>query len=197
MIDFEKAAARMYAEASPEERARIDEGRRLRAIDEARRRVTVPAKRWDCFSGKERPVEIVLVVRPGASRPEERWLHIDEGGVTGYESMPISGIAEAIERDVPWFACHGTKGRWDRLEVPASSLRIAAEAFAEDLRAHPTCEAVFPAGAHVLVDGRDEAIVKQAFPVGSSSFAFPHYKLDFVGGDGNVAMSMKRVGIVP
>jgi hypothetical protein len=54
---------------------------------------------------------------------------------------------------------------------------------------------VFPSGARVLVDGRDEAIVRQAFPKGSSSFMFPHYKVDFVGGDKNVAVNMKRVGV--
>jgi hypothetical protein len=53
----------------------------------------------------------------------------------------------------------------------------------------------FPVGARILVDGRDEAIVKQAFPEGSSSFLFPHYKLDFVGGDKNVAVSVARVGV--
>jgi hypothetical protein len=53
----------------------------------------------------------------------------------------------------------------------------------------------FPIGARVLVDGRDEAIVKQAFPKGSSSYAFPHYKVDMVGGDKNVAIKMDRVGV--
>lgn len=53
----------------------------------------------------------------------------------------------------------------------------------------------FPIGAKVLVDGRDLAIVKQAFPEGSSSFLFPHYKLDFLHGDKNVAVSLKRVGV--
>lgn len=53
----------------------------------------------------------------------------------------------------------------------------------------------FPIGARVLVDGQDQAIVKQAFPEGSSSFLFPHYKVDFVDGDRNVAVQMKRVGV--
>lgn len=53
----------------------------------------------------------------------------------------------------------------------------------------------FPVGARVLVDGRDEARVAQVFPEGSSSFMFPHYKLNFIGGDQNVAVSMKRVGV--
>ena len=53
----------------------------------------------------------------------------------------------------------------------------------------------FPPGARVYVDGRDVAIVKQAFPEGSSSYLFPHYKVDFVGGDRNVAVAIGRVGV--
>jgi hypothetical protein len=53
----------------------------------------------------------------------------------------------------------------------------------------------FPVGAKVLVDGRDEAIVKQVFPLGSSSFMWPHYKLDFVDGDRNVVVALSRVGV--
>ena len=55
----------------------------------------------------------------------------------------------------------------------------------------------FPIGARVWVDGRDLAIVKGAFPEGSSSYLFPHYKLDFIQGDKNVAVSMKRVAASP
>jgi 4'-phosphopantetheinyl transferase EntD len=54
----------------------------------------------------------------------------------------------------------------------------------------------FPHNARVLVDGRDEALVKAAFPEGSTSFLFPHYKLDFINGDQNVAVNMSRVGVV-
>ncbi len=53
----------------------------------------------------------------------------------------------------------------------------------------------FPVGAHVLVDKRDRAIVKQYFPEGSSSFLFPHYKVDLVGGDRNVCVHVNRVGV--
>jgi len=54
---------------------------------------------------------------------------------------------------------------------------------------------VFPSGARVYVDGETEAIVKQAFPNGSTSYLFPHYKLDFVKGDTNVAVRISRVGV--
>lgn len=53
----------------------------------------------------------------------------------------------------------------------------------------------FPVGAKVLVDGRYKAVVKAAFPEGSTSYLYPHYKLDIIGGDKNVAVHMKRVGV--
>lgn len=46
-----------------------------------------------------------------------------------------------------------------------------------------------------MLDGRDEAIVKQAFPEGSTSYLFPHYKVDVVDGDRNMAIAMSRVGV--
>jgi 3D (Asp-Asp-Asp) domain-containing protein len=54
---------------------------------------------------------------------------------------------------------------------------------------------IFPIGARVYVDGRDLAIVKEAFPDGSSSYAFPHYRVDVIAGDKNMAVSMSRVGV--
>ena len=53
----------------------------------------------------------------------------------------------------------------------------------------------FPVGARILVDGRDEAVIQQVFPEGSSSFMFPHYRVRFVGGDSNVAITLHRVGV--
>ena len=53
----------------------------------------------------------------------------------------------------------------------------------------------FPIGARILIDGRDEAIVRDYFPVGSSSYLWPHYMVRFVGGDDNVCVSVKRVGV--
>ncbi len=50
-------------------------------------------------------------------------------------------------------------------------------------------------GARAYLDGRYLVVVKAAYPQGSSSFLFPHYKIDMVGGDRNVAVSMDRIGI--
>lgn len=54
----------------------------------------------------------------------------------------------------------------------------------------------FPVGARILVDGSREALIAQAFPEGSSSFLFPHYKVHFVGGDRNVAVALHRCGVI-
>ena len=49
-----------------------------------------------------------------------------------------------------------------------------------------------PVGARAKVDGCS-VVVKAAFPKGSTSYLFPHYKVDFVGGDKNVAVKWERV----
>jgi len=54
----------------------------------------------------------------------------------------------------------------------------------------------FPSGARVRVsigEGWYGAIVRQAFPEGSTSYAFPHYKVDIIGGDRNCAVKWERV----
>lgn len=53
----------------------------------------------------------------------------------------------------------------------------------------------FPVGAKVYVDGWDTVRIAQVFPEGSSSFMFPHYKVNYLNGDQNVAVSMNRVGV--
>ena len=68
---------------------------------------------------------------------------------------------------------------------------------AERVIARIAAAKVFPVGAIVLVDGRDKARVTQAFPEGSTSLLAPHYVVDFVGGDKNVKVNMKRVGVKP
>lgn len=50
-----------------------------------------------------------------------------------------------------------------------------------------------PPGACVLIDGRDLAIVREHYPKGSSSYAFPHYRVNMVGGDRNLAIAVERV----
>lgn len=54
----------------------------------------------------------------------------------------------------------------------------------------------YPPGARVLIDGEVEAIVRDWWPEGSSSYFFPHYTLRVVnGGPLDSAVHVSRVGI--
>lgn len=59
----------------------------------------------------------------------------------------------------------------------------------------PKSKTSFPTGAIVLIDGTVRARVLQHFPEGSSAYLFPHYKVDVIQGDRNVAISVERVGV--
>lgn len=126
MIDFEELSRKLYEGAAPDERARIDRARREREEDLARPRARVAATRTSCLTGDKHEVEIVLVVRPGSDG--KPWLFVDEGGPTGYESIPFEVLDRAIDENKPWAACMGTQGRWDGLEVGVESLRAARAA---------------------------------------------------------------------
>ena len=102
--------------------------------------VVVPAMRGSCLIDEISSVEVTFELKGNV-------LSIVEGGVTGYEGLFIddSGkdllkkiglgnlpIAQGESSDVlqvGWIACMGTKGRWDRLLVPASSMQAVAEYF--------------------------------------------------------------------
>lgn len=58
---------------------------------------------------------------------------------------------------------------------------------------HHGGRSVFPRGAKVYVDGRTLVTVVDAFPRGSSSYAFPHYRLR--EGTETYVVSMDRVGV--
>lgn len=80
--------------------------------------------RTDCCTGRETKVNLRWEIK---FHPElgESYLHLI-GGPTGYESMPLKSIGKAIASE-GWLACFGTKSRWDRLFVPASSLNEVIE----------------------------------------------------------------------
>jgi hypothetical protein len=54
----------------------------------------------------------------------------------------------------------------------------------------------FKRGAVVLIDGRLLATVFDAFPEGSTSYAFPHYCVIFKGGRERTKVRWDRVGVV-
>jgi hypothetical protein len=51
----------------------------------------------------------------------------------------------------------------------------------------------FTVGSIVFIDGKTKATVKEYFSEGSTSYLFPHCKVDFLNGDKNVSVSTKRV----
>jgi len=59
-------------------------------------------------------------------------------------------------------------------------------------QASKTAQQTWQRGDRVSVDG-DEAVVKECYPEGSSSYMFPHCKVDLVDGDRNVAVPLDRV----
>ncbi len=78
------------------------------------------AIRGSCYRESEKDVKIE-VTKVYHESLESWWYAIVRGGVTGYESVRCDKI---IDRDKGWWACAGTKGRWDSLFVPLESLRI-------------------------------------------------------------------------
>lgn len=54
----------------------------------------------------------------------------------------------------------------------------------------------FPKGAIVYLDGQVKARVREFYPKGSTSYLFPHYRLDVHAGDKNIAVNVNRVGVV-
>lgn len=97
-------------------------------------RVDVDAVRYNCVSGEPSSVTVTLELRPPASRPNEPWVFIVQGGVTGFESADWSLMRDDLRTGservaAGWCACAGTEGRWDRLVIGLDSLIAAADRF--------------------------------------------------------------------
>lgn len=79
----------------------------------------VKGVRVDCNTGEIYDVELMANIR--SSNGVNFWFHI-KNGVTGYESFEITldSIRRLSERG--WFACAGTKGRWDMLYIEGKEM---------------------------------------------------------------------------
>ena len=84
---------------------------------------TVKGVRTSCINGKSEEVDVTFQCKKYKDGPlaGEIWLQVVEGGVTGYESAELIRMRNR-PAGKPWFACAGTKGSWDSLEIPESSL---------------------------------------------------------------------------
>ena len=88
--------------------------------------IFVKAVRTNCMTQVEKEVTICVNREQHESLDNSWWLHIVEGGVTGYESIRENLIINN-ENDSGWSACAGTKGQWDKLYVPLKSLNKVVE----------------------------------------------------------------------
>ena len=81
----------------------------------------------DCINGKEYEVEIHYEIIEKDGRHIFRLIN----GVTGYESFYIhdkyTRLGDMLEHG--WTACAGTKGKYDRLYIPAEDMKIALEPY--------------------------------------------------------------------
>ena len=91
-------------------------------------KIAVPAKRTRVATdGLEE--DVVVQISVYEDHEDGYTLRIVEGGVTGYESYCLD--ENTVDRNMgrDWIACMGTKGRWDRLVVPWSSMKTVYEYF--------------------------------------------------------------------
>ena len=58
------------------------------------------------------------------------YLHLVECGVTGYESISVSGLQKVEDG---WYACAGTKGRWDTLYIEQKWINIIRKGYVLEL----------------------------------------------------------------
>jgi hypothetical protein len=87
--------------------------------------ITIKAIRTSAFTAVETEVSIDCEVRKGHDGKD--WIYIVNGGITGYESMPLDELDKAISSD-GWLANFGTRRRWDSMLVPSHELMFLKEA---------------------------------------------------------------------
>ena len=79
------------------------------------------------MNGKEREIEVYYEVVKRDGRSIFRLIN----GVTGYESFYIYDKYTQLDGMLKhgWYACAGTKGKYDKLFIPAEDMRIALEPY--------------------------------------------------------------------
>lgn len=90
------------------------------------RGIDVQAERTGCGVGDATTMTTVHVKRRYHDELTSWWIYVSEGGVTGYESMEESHVQ--ARTDVGgWCANMGTKNTWDKLFLPAESMKTIQE----------------------------------------------------------------------
>ena len=80
----------------------------------------VKARRIDCMTTQSKTVNLEVEVKYSETL-KAYWVYITKGGVTGFESLSVKNMCAGKGG---WWACAGTKGRWDSLYVPADQIEL-------------------------------------------------------------------------
>jgi len=99
----------------------------LKRILALHRGVKVTAVRTNCMTGIVKDIEVLVMKSFYAGSLNEWQISITSGAVTGYESMLVKNVYKVANDNTGWHACAGTKGRWDTLFLPATSMMKIAE----------------------------------------------------------------------
>ncbi len=78
----------------------------------------------NCHSGEESEISLEYHIKP-STRDSWRKEFLLMGGPTGYESFYIDESVIECNIRFGWLACAGTKGKWDKLFIPAEEMRKA------------------------------------------------------------------------
>ena len=91
------------------------------------RGVEVNAIRTNCRTGVNKTVSVRIMKSFYAGSLNEWQITITKGAVTGYESMTVKNVYIRTSKNTGWYACAGTKNRWDTLFLPATSMQKIVE----------------------------------------------------------------------
>lgn len=83
----------------------------------------------------EQVTEVDLEFYLKYSRSLEQWFVHIIGGPTGFESASLQPLVALVENDLTWYACAGTRERWDTLKVPVGSLKSVVTTAVDKLKA--------------------------------------------------------------
>ncbi len=81
--------------------------------------IKINAIRTDCLTGETKDV-VLDVIKEFHKELDSWWIKI-VNGVTGYESCQVDTLESTVKGG--WFACAGTKGRWDSLFIPENEMK--------------------------------------------------------------------------
>jgi len=119
--------------------------------------IKVKAQRTNCLTNVVIDVELV-VVKKYNDYLNSHWISIEEGGVTGFESMRFDLIPATLADRNGWLACAGTPNQWDKLFIPGEEMKKIYDYFSGNLKEEEVSEEL-PEEKEEKMMGTDNTIV--------------------------------------